>query len=144
MAIGVVLQDDQGAVSLQQSVDLTVQPAALQGNGQDRLLAGTVGNDHFVGSAGSETMEGRAGADVFVLMAGGGHDSIDGGGGSWLDTIEVNGAGPPGAGSWTMVIDTAQRRPGGSRQYLAWRVRPAGAFGHRRAAGRCRHPGPRL
>ncbi|WP_157034036.1 Ig-like domain-containing protein [Belnapia moabensis] len=106
--IGVVLHDDLGAVSVQQTVGLVVQPSVLAGNGHDQSLAGTAGPDSFIGSAGSETMQGGAGADIFILTAGGGHDVIDGGGGSWVDAIEVRGAGAPDSGSWTMVVDTAQ------------------------------------
>ncbi|WP_120009542.1 hypothetical protein [Teichococcus vastitatis] len=94
--ISVTLTDGGGAASAQQSVALAVgaaNPDEVEGHS-------------FVGTAASETMTGGTGADLFLISAGGGHDIIDGGTGAWTDQIELVAAGAPGAGTWTLEIET--------------------------------------
>ncbi|KAA2212469.1 hypothetical protein [Teichococcus oryzae] len=94
--IAVKLTDQSGAASAQQSVALAVGPG-----GPDEAAGQT-----FTGSAASEAMTGGAGADLFLISANGGHDVIDGGSGAWTDQITVTGAGEPGLGGWTIVVET--------------------------------------
>ncbi|PWS37353.1 hypothetical protein DFH01_10955 [Falsiroseomonas bella] len=103
--IAVTLRDAEGATAATQHVAIEVQPSFVAGGAPDAVLQGTAGHDSFQGGAGSETMRGGDGADLFLVMAGGGNDRIEGGTGSWIDTVEVRDAGAPGEGGWTLVLD---------------------------------------
>jgi hypothetical protein len=103
--IGVTLRDEAGAAASTQVVGLTVDPSVIMGGESGGILAGTAGHDTFIGGTGDETMQGGAGADLFVVAMDGSADQIDGGAGSWTDTVKVQGAGAPGQGGWTLVIE---------------------------------------
>jgi hypothetical protein len=115
--IAVTLRDEGGATAATRAVSLAVEPSVVTGGAADGVLAGTAGHDSFHGGTGNETMTGGAGADLFVVTADGGRDSILGGDGSWLDTVRVDGAGAPGEGGWTLVIDPAVAVTQGERSF---------------------------
>ena len=75
------------------------------GAGNDTLSAGA-GDDTLIGGAGNDTMVGGAGNDLFVYMNGHGSDSMNGGTGSWVDTIDLSqGGGAPQFGTdWTLTL----------------------------------------
>jgi Ca2+-binding RTX toxin-like protein len=86
------------------------------GAGNDTLTAGA-GDDTLIGGAGNDTMIGGAGNDTFVVDAAGdvvtfmngqGKDAVDGGTGSWLDTIDLNQAveGLQFGTDWTVTLTT--------------------------------------
>jgi len=58
----------------------------------------------FIGSAGDETMLGGAGADGFDNAAGGRKHRVEGGDGSWIDRLNIDGAGAPGESTWTPIV----------------------------------------
>ncbi|MEO1328644.1 MAG: sugar-binding protein, partial [Pseudomonadota bacterium] len=65
----------------------------ISGGGGADLLYGGAGGDVLNGGIGDDTMIGGDGDDTFLLAIGDGRDVIDGGaGGSWTDTIELDGA----------------------------------------------------
>ena len=101
--IGLTLLDSEGLPAARQVVALTVSPSEFIGDGSSQMLIGTPNRDRFEGSAGNETMLGGDGADLFVLHADGSSDQVEGGGGSWMDRIDVQGAGAPGQG-WTVTL----------------------------------------
>jgi hypothetical protein len=103
--IGVTLYDEAGAAAAMQLVTLPVEPSLITGDGDAAELSGTTGHDTFLGSFGDETMRGAAGADLFVVGPGGGMDLVDGGAGT--DTLRISGAGAPGEGGWTLIVDGA-------------------------------------
>lgn len=84
--------------------DVRVDPESLV-----RLIAdGGTGNDTLQGGRGNDQLTGGDGHDTFLAMPDAGHDTILGGaGGSWADTIALEGlAGPPGApgAGWTLSL----------------------------------------
>ena len=73
------------------------------GSGDDRL-AGEGGDDTLIGGAGNDVMSGGDGDDLFLLAAGDGTDSADGGAG-WSDTVRVDGVSQaPNTGDWTYTL----------------------------------------
>ncbi|MFC7738817.1 tandem-95 repeat protein [Roseomonas sp. GCM10028921] len=105
-SIGITLRDETGAAAATQVVSLAVDPSVIRGGNEDATLSGTAGHDTFMGGAGNEFMMGGAGADLIIAPMSGGHDTVDGGSGSWIDTVKVEGAGAPGQGGWTLIVDS--------------------------------------
>jgi hypothetical protein len=103
--IAITLRDQGGAAAATQVVALPVVPSHIAGGEASAALAGTAGHDTFTGGSGNETMTGGAGADLFILAMDGSADSLIGGDGPWTDAIRVEGAGAPGTGNWTLVLD---------------------------------------
>ncbi|WP_420904927.1 hypothetical protein [Candidatus Magnetaquiglobus chichijimensis] len=78
------------------------------GDGND-ILAGGAGNDILDGGAGNDVMTGGDGNDIFILRAGGGSESVQGGiGAGWTDAVRLEGvnAAPSthlaNVGDWTL------------------------------------------
>ncbi|WP_137176367.1 Ig-like domain-containing protein [Roseomonas sp. AR75] len=115
--IAVTLRDEDGAAAGTRSVALDIAPSVIHGGDTDAHLSGTAGHDSFHGGVGNETMAGGAGADLFIVSAGGGHDRIEGGDGSWLDRVHVEGVGAPGEGGWTLVLDAGVSVTQGDRAF---------------------------
>ncbi|WP_372624038.1 hypothetical protein [Falsiroseomonas sp.] len=116
-SIGVTLRDEEGAAAATQLVALRVEPSLVAGGPADALLAGIAGHDTFAGGTGNETMQGGAGADLFVIGMDGSRDRAEGGTGSWIDTVHVEGTGTPDAGSWTLVLDGDPQAVHGERSF---------------------------
>jgi Ca2+-binding RTX toxin-like protein len=78
----------------------------LTGNSGNNTLDGGSGNDALYGGLGDDTLIGGSGDDMFVYASGHGTDSVNGGTGSWIDTISLdqsNGALQFGA-DWTVSL----------------------------------------
>ena len=59
------------------------------------MLNGGSGADTLIGGGGNDTLIGGTGDDLFVYMSGQGSDGINGGTGSWIDTIALDPTGGP-------------------------------------------------
>ena len=84
----------------------------LIGGAGDDTLYGGAGKDTLTGGAGADQLFGEEGDDTFIFGAGeGGTNDIDGGAGSWIDTIQLSDATQAptaslqGEGSWTLQVD---------------------------------------
>ena len=75
------------------------------GRGADDLRGGA-GDDSLTGGQGNDYLSGGGGADIFVLNATAGFDTIDGGRGSWIDTIDLAG------------VDDRRQASAGNYRYL--------------------------
>jgi Ca2+-binding RTX toxin-like protein len=62
----------------------------LAGNSGNNTLDGGTGNDTLYGGLGNDNLIGGAGDDVFIYASGHGSDSVNGGTGSWIDTISLD------------------------------------------------------
>ena len=62
----------------------------LTGNAGNNTLSGGAGNDTLIGGRGNDTMLGGAGDDEFIYGKGDGTDTVNGGSGSWVDTISID------------------------------------------------------
>jgi Ca2+-binding RTX toxin-like protein len=81
---------------------------SMYGGAGNDILNGDSGNDIMRGGAGDDRLAGGDGNDLFVYMSGDGRDRINGGAGSWTDTLAFEaGAGSlqPGA-DWTLTIQS--------------------------------------
>ena len=67
----------------------------LTGNAGDNTLNGGTGNDILIGGLGNDTLIGGLGDEMFVYASGHGSDSVNGGTGSWIDTISLDQSGGP-------------------------------------------------
>ncbi len=85
---------------------------AYAGSGND-IIAGGSGDDEIWGETGDDQLSGGDGNDLFLYLAGEGSDTIDGGGGGWVDrvdlrqmtgSVDVSGNTVTGQG-WTMIVD---------------------------------------
>ena len=78
----------------------------LTGNAGNNVLDGGAGNDTMIGGAGNDTLIGGAGNDVFVYANAHGSDAMNGGTGSWVDTIDFSqGVGGLQFGTdWTVTL----------------------------------------
>ncbi|SDG40205.1 calcium-binding protein, partial [Roseospirillum parvum] len=86
----------------------------LTGGNADDVLTGGTGNDTLSGGAGDDTLSGGLGDDTLsggdgddLLLFDFGHDTIDGGGGGWTDTLDISAAieGLAAAGGdWTVEV----------------------------------------
>ena len=74
----------------------------LTGDTNANVISGGVGDDTITGGTGADSMTGGDGNDLFVFAATDGNDVVSGGAGaSWVDTIDLHGAGAPsGVSSW--------------------------------------------
>ena len=67
----------------------------LTGNAGNNTLDGGTGNDILIGGLGNDTLIGGLGDEMFVYASGHGSDSVNGGTGSWIDTISLDQSGGP-------------------------------------------------
>ncbi|MBF0454601.1 MAG: hypothetical protein HQL72_07255, partial [Magnetococcales bacterium] len=103
------------AVAEEEVVDQTLtgdeDSNVLVGGDGDDTLTGGAGDDVMGGEAGDDTMMGGDGNDLFIFGADSGMDTADGGGGGWIDTVDLQGVdgGPSDsleeAGDWTLETD---------------------------------------
>jgi Ca2+-binding RTX toxin-like protein len=81
----------------------------MSGGDGDDIVHGGSGDDTIFGSVGDDELFGDSGNDLFVFGDVNGNVTVDGGGGSWTDVLEVDlDGGPAGSlssGSWTLEID---------------------------------------
>jgi Ca2+-binding RTX toxin-like protein len=68
---------------------------SLTGNAGNNTLDGGTGNDTMYGGLGNDTLVGGLGDDMFMYASGQGSDSVNGGTGSWIDTIALDQSGGP-------------------------------------------------
>ncbi|CDL00028.1 conserved protein of unknown function [Magnetospirillum gryphiswaldense MSR-1 v2] len=81
------------------------------GAGNDTIWTGN-GDDTLIGGAGDDQLYGEAGSDTFLFDFGSGHDTVNGGGGSWTDTLDFSDAvgqtfviTTDSGESWTIQVD---------------------------------------
>lgn len=97
------------------SIDGGIGNDGLEGGDSNDTLFGGTGDDSLDGGAGDDLLQGGDGDDVFFVAAMQGNDIVEGGaGGSWTDTLQLEGMGG-GATSvmgdtvdgdgWTLVLD---------------------------------------
>ncbi|MDO8811087.1 MAG: hypothetical protein Q7J38_03555 [Gallionella sp.] len=77
----------------------------MSGTSDDDTIHGGKGDDNIDGSGGSDHLYGDAGDDMFTFGDVSGNSTVDGGGGNWTDTIEIDLGGGPSSGGWTVEID---------------------------------------
>nr|WP_275670510.1 Ig-like domain-containing protein [Paracraurococcus ruber] len=101
-SIGITLHDDAGAAGETRVVAVTVDPPPAPPSATPDALAGPATDPDPAAAAAAQ-----AAHDVFVVAMGGGIDHVAGTPGDWTETIQVDGAGAPGQGSWVLVVDGA-------------------------------------
>jgi len=84
----------------------TSEEDTILGYDGNDTINGDDGNDILIGGIGDDTMSGGTGSDIFVFGAHDGNDIVHGGAGaSWIDTIDLHGAGAPAdAASWYVEL----------------------------------------
>ncbi|NGZ07512.1 MAG: calcium-binding protein [Magnetococcales bacterium] len=96
----------------------------LQGDAGQDILTGGAGNDTLDGGAGNDVLMGNDGNDIFILRAGGGSESVQGGmAGGWIDSVRLEGADPApsvslaNVGNWTMETNSDYTVVSGAIQF---------------------------
>ncbi|MFK7762711.1 MAG: hypothetical protein AB8B62_05580 [Roseobacter sp.] len=97
------------------SIDGGIGNDSLEGGDGNDTLFGGVGDDSLEGGAGDDLLQGADGDDVFFIAAMQGNDVVEGGaGGSWTDTLQLDGMGggvtsvngdTVDGDGWTLVLD---------------------------------------
>ncbi|MCG8507176.1 MAG: cadherin-like domain-containing protein, partial [Sphingomonadales bacterium] len=100
----------------------------LNGTGEDDQLLGLAGDDTITGGAGADTITGGEGDDLlyggdgddlFIFAEGDGQNTVEGGGGSWTDTIQLEGFdGQSAEQGWTLALDSGDSITGTGADYL--------------------------